>query len=189
MVKRTYECMVLLDNREVRQGWQQVKDTVTGVFTKHGAEIVSARLWDERRLAYPIRQQRRGTYLLIYFDAETEALAPLSRDLEFSEAVLRHLVLSCEEVPPEAHEPEKEFDVSAIGEDEAAAATREEEAAGEPEGGSEPEPAGSGDEEEGGASSEGVPAEESTGSGAEASGTPEETTEESGQDDERGDRG
>ena len=61
---RTYECMCLLDNREVRKGWQPLKETVVGMFKKHGAEMLSARRWDERRLAYPIRGQQRATYLL-----------------------------------------------------------------------------------------------------------------------------
>ena len=64
MKTRTYECMCLLDNREVRKGWQPLKDAVAGVFNKHGARILSARRWDERRLAYAIKGQQRGTYLL-----------------------------------------------------------------------------------------------------------------------------
>ena len=48
-MKRTYECMCLLDNRDVRQGWQALKDNVATMFSKHGGEIVSARRWQERR--------------------------------------------------------------------------------------------------------------------------------------------
>ena len=29
---RTYECMCLLDNREVRKGWQPLKDSVLAMF-------------------------------------------------------------------------------------------------------------------------------------------------------------
>jgi small subunit ribosomal protein S6 len=111
---RIYECMCLLDNREVRKGWQPLKDAVAGLFTKRGAEVVSARRWDERRLAYPIKGQQRGTYLLAYLKADTQQLAGIRRDLQFNESVLRSLVLGCEEVPPSAYEPEAEFDVSSI---------------------------------------------------------------------------
>ncbi|MHC4919357.1 MAG: 30S ribosomal protein S6, partial [Planctomycetota bacterium] len=92
-MKRTYECMCLLDNREVRQGWQALKDAVAGMFTKHGADIVSARRWEERRLAYPVKHQQRGTYLLVYFNGEPEMITPLRRELELSEPVMRNLVL------------------------------------------------------------------------------------------------
>ncbi len=111
---KTYECMVLLDNREVKKGWPQLKDAVATCFTKHGAEVLSARLWGERRLAYPIKHRRRGTYLLMYFSSDPQNLAAIRRDLDFSESVLRQMVLACEEVPADAHDPEAEFDTEAL---------------------------------------------------------------------------
>jgi ribosomal protein S6 len=113
--------MCLLDNREVRKGWSQLKDAVAGQFTKHGAKVLSARRWDERRLAYPIRGQQRGTYLLVYFAADTQAVTGIRRDLQFNEALLRFLLVDCEEVPATAYEPEAEFDVSAIPADDSVA--------------------------------------------------------------------
>ena len=123
---RTYECMCLLDNREVRKGWQPLKESVTGLFTKHGAQILSARRWDERRLAYPIDGQQRATYLLAYLKADTQSITGIRRDLQFSDIVLRSLVLSCEEVPQSAYEPEAEFDVNAIPVDDSPVASSNE---------------------------------------------------------------
>lgn len=111
--------MCLLDNREVRNGWQPLKDAVVANFTKHGAKILSARRWDERRLAYTIQGQNRGTYLLVYFSADTQAVAGIRRDLQFNEAVLRSLLVDCAEVPAGAYEPEAAFDVNAIPADDA----------------------------------------------------------------------
>ncbi|MGE0142671.1 MAG: 30S ribosomal protein S6 [Planctomycetota bacterium] len=113
-MKRTYESMLLLDNREVRKGWQPLKEQVCTLFTKHGAAIKSAKRWDERRLAYPIQRQLRGTYMLVFFEAETPALAGIRRDLEFSEPVLRHLTLVAEAIPESAFEPEAAFDESQV---------------------------------------------------------------------------
>ena len=110
----TYECMCVLDNREVRKGWQPLKDAVTALFTKHGAQVLSARRWDERRLAYPINLQLRGTFLLTYFKADTQQVANIRRDMQFSDSVLRSLIVSCTEVPAEAYTPEAEFDVNAV---------------------------------------------------------------------------
>jgi small subunit ribosomal protein S6 len=111
--------MCLLDNREVRKGWQPLKDAVAGIFTKHGAKILSSRRWDERRLAYTINGQNRGTYLLIYFACDTQAVAAIRRDLQFNESVLRNLLVDCAEVPQGAYEPETAFDVNAIPADDA----------------------------------------------------------------------
>jgi ribosomal protein S6 len=106
--------MCLLDNREVRKGWQPLKDSVAALFNKHGAQVLSARRWDERRLAYPIKGQQRATFMLAYLKADTQALSAIRRDLQFSDTVLRSQILNCEEVPPSAYEPEAEFDINAI---------------------------------------------------------------------------
>ncbi|HLU38536.1 MAG TPA: 30S ribosomal protein S6 [Planctomycetota bacterium] len=109
--------MVLVHNQEVRKGWQACKQAVVDLFTKHNAQVLSARRWDERKLAYPIKGQQRATYLLVYFTADQSAPSAIRRELEFSETVLRHLILRCDEVPPEAYQPEAAFDESKVGED------------------------------------------------------------------------
>lgn len=91
-----------------------MKDHVTGLMTKHGADVVSAKLWEERRLAYPIKHQQRGTYLLVYMNVDTNELGAINRDLNLSEPVLRHLTTVCEELPENIDEPEAEFDASAV---------------------------------------------------------------------------
>ncbi|HEU4418617.1 MAG TPA: 30S ribosomal protein S6 [Planctomycetota bacterium] len=116
---RTYECMCLLDNREVRKGWQPLKDSVLAMFTKHGAKVLSGRRWDERRLAYTIKGQQRGTYLLVYFSANTQVLTAIRRDLQFNESLLRFLLVDCEDVPQTAYEPEAAFDINTIPSDDA----------------------------------------------------------------------
>jgi len=111
--------MCLLDNGEVRKGWEPLKDAVAGLFTKHEAKVLSNRRWDERRLAYPIKGQQRATYLLLYFAADTQTLPSIRRELEFSESMLRYMITECEDIPADAYEPEAEFDVNAIPEDDA----------------------------------------------------------------------
>lgn len=111
--------MCLLDNREVRKGWESLKTAVAGIFEKHGAKILSSRRWDERRLAYPIDGQVRATYLLIYISIDTQNIPLLRRDLQFSESMLRYMITDCPDVPAGAYEPEAEFDVNAIPEDDA----------------------------------------------------------------------
>jgi small subunit ribosomal protein S6 len=111
--------MCLLDNREVRKGWQPLKDAVLAMFTKHGAKILSARRWDERRLAYAINGQGRGTYLLVYIACDTQHITAIRRDLQFYESLLRYLLIECPEVPQSAFEPETAFDVNTIPADDA----------------------------------------------------------------------
>lgn len=96
---RTYEMMYLIDNNAVRAGWNEAKSTATALIEKHGGKALSARRWEERKLAYPIRQRKRGTFLLVYAEIEPTGVAGLRRELDLSESVLRYLILSAESVP------------------------------------------------------------------------------------------
>lgn len=96
---RTYEGMFLLDNEVVRAGWDSAKATVASLLEKHGGKMLSSRRWAERKLAYPIRRHRRGTYLLAYYELDPDAITPLVRDLDINEVVLRYLLTRADEVP------------------------------------------------------------------------------------------
>lgn len=99
-----YEGMFLLDNDLVRSGWESAKDIVTQLLQKHGATVHTARRWDERALAYPIKGKRRATFLLTYFEFEGSQMEPLNRDLEITDGVLRYINLRKEEVPADERE-------------------------------------------------------------------------------------
>jgi small subunit ribosomal protein S6 len=100
-MSRTYEMMILLDNEVVRAGWKQAKASVAALIEKHGGKVLTARRWDERKLAYVIRRRRRGTYLLAYVELEANGVAALRRELDLTESVLRYLLLSAEAIPAE----------------------------------------------------------------------------------------
>ena len=100
-MSRIYEIMYLLDNNAVRAGWKEAKGAATALIEKHGGKVLSARRWDERKLAYTIRQRRRGTYLLAYGSLDPTGVATLRRELDLTESVLRYLILAVESVPPQ----------------------------------------------------------------------------------------
>jgi small subunit ribosomal protein S6 len=100
-MSRIYEIMYLLDNNAVRAGWKEAKAAATALIEKHGGKVLAARRWDERKLAYSIRQRRRGTYLLAYGELEAAGVATLRRELDLTESVLRYIILQAESVPPQ----------------------------------------------------------------------------------------
>ena len=61
-------------------------------FEKVGAEVVSFKKWDDRRLAYPIKGNKRGVYFLGYFKLPGDQMRTLERNLLLSEEVLRFLI-------------------------------------------------------------------------------------------------
>ena len=87
-----YEGMFLLDSGRAAKDWAGTEALVTQVLERYGAKFVLKDRWDERKLAYPIKKQKRGTYYLCYFEAPGPALAEIRRDLTLTEGVLRFLV-------------------------------------------------------------------------------------------------
>ena len=92
--------MFLLDNHAVREDWNKAKAVVMDTLTKNGGEVVCARRWDERKLAYPIKRRKRATYLLTYYRAPETAGPDIRREFDLDERVLRYLLLSVKQVPP-----------------------------------------------------------------------------------------
>ncbi|MBL8696539.1 MAG: 30S ribosomal protein S6 [Planctomycetes bacterium] len=99
-----YEAMFLLDNREVKKGLEQARDRITTLLTKHGAAPRIVRKWDERKLTYDIKKQKRATYMLAYFDAPSTAPAKIEHEAQLTEAILRCMILRTDSVPAKVME-------------------------------------------------------------------------------------
>lgn len=63
-----------------------------GMIESHGGKIIVLKKWDERKLIYEIGGQKRGTYIIAYFNAPGSAITAIERDVKLSEEVLRVLV-------------------------------------------------------------------------------------------------
>lgn len=74
---------------------------IESILERAGAEIVSVCKWDERRLAYDIKGNKRGLYFLTYFKADRSKIAGIERDCNLSEQLLRAMVLRADHVPTE----------------------------------------------------------------------------------------
>jgi small subunit ribosomal protein S6 len=93
-VARAYELMVVLSG-EVEEG--DVPERISGLRTlvgDHGGTVTEVIDWGRRRLAYPIRNNFEGHYLITEFNSEDGAgNAEVERVLRIDETVLRHLML------------------------------------------------------------------------------------------------
>lgn len=97
---RQYEGMFLFDS-SFATDMSKAEAEIRRILDRAEAEIVFCRKWDERRLAYDIKGQRRGTYVLTYFKCRPDTIAGIERDVRLSENILRLLVLQAEHVTPE----------------------------------------------------------------------------------------
>jgi small subunit ribosomal protein S6 len=62
-----------------------------------GGEIDDVNLWGRRKLAYPIRRQLEGNYVVTQLRLEPRQTRELEQGLLLSEEVIRHLLIRLEE--------------------------------------------------------------------------------------------
>jgi small subunit ribosomal protein S6 len=80
---------------------QGAHDHIVEILNRAGAEIVSMKKWDERRLAYEIRGNKRGVYFLVFFKAKGAKLHTIERDCNLSEKLLRAMITRADQVTDE----------------------------------------------------------------------------------------
>lgn len=88
-----YEGLFILDANRYARDHEAVSGLVEKMVTDLGGEVLISRLWEERRLAYPIGSHRKGAYWLMYFRLDPLQITPLNRACEIHDTVLRQLIL------------------------------------------------------------------------------------------------
>lgn len=110
-----YEAMFLLGQAQAADLGGAVAH-IQEIMARGHAEILGMRKWDERRLAYEIRGQKRGTYILVYFKAPGKDVAHIERDCNLSERLLRTMILRADHMTEEqmrSADARKELEIEA----------------------------------------------------------------------------
>ncbi|MDQ6909263.1 MAG: 30S ribosomal protein S6 [Actinomycetota bacterium] len=90
---RPYEVMVIFDPALEEQAIQARVDDSTKLIESRGGDPGRVERWGKRRLAYEIRHQRDGYYVLIAANAEPDTMNELGRSLLLADDVLRYKVI------------------------------------------------------------------------------------------------
>jgi small subunit ribosomal protein S6 len=91
-----YEGMFILDASKYSRDPAGMSQQVVDLIQQHGGTVLASRLWDERKLAYPIKGHKKGVYWLTYFRRPSGNLVALERQCEITDDILRKLVLKVE---------------------------------------------------------------------------------------------
>ena len=62
-----YEGLFILNSESYSRNSGEVSGAIAETIEAVGGNVRVSRLWEERRLAYPIKNHRRGVYWLTYF--------------------------------------------------------------------------------------------------------------------------
>jgi ribosomal protein S6 len=107
-----YEGMFIVDSAKGGSEFPGTIRLIASMLTRHGAQIDRVEKWAERKFAFPIKQSKRGIYVLVYFNVDGQAIAKIREDIALSEEILRVLILTPFAVSPavgEIYSPEGEL--------------------------------------------------------------------------------
>ena len=73
-------------------------ETYSNVIAEHGGKVTKRENWGLRNIAYRIKKNRKGHYVLLNIDAPPAAVQEMERQMRISEDVLRYLTTRVEEL-------------------------------------------------------------------------------------------
>lgn len=94
---RSYELMYILDPKLDEDGSKALLVKIEELMSKQGVEVEKVEPWGKRRLAYAIKGNWEGSYILSYLKAEPMAISEMERRLRVTEGVLRFLTVRTDE--------------------------------------------------------------------------------------------
>jgi small subunit ribosomal protein S6 len=102
---REYEVLYIvradLDDDKVQDAVKRVNTLIE----RSGGAIERTNLWGKRKLAYEVKHQKEGSYVLQDFQLDPDKVPELEASLKITEEVLRHLIV---------RKPEKAAPVTAV---------------------------------------------------------------------------
>ena len=94
---RKYEIIFIAQPDLDEENLNSVIEKIKGLITDDKGEVVSVDNWGKKRMAYRIRKQRDGQYILITANMEPASVKNLSQNMRFVESIMRSMITVVEE--------------------------------------------------------------------------------------------
>ncbi len=88
-----YELMYIVRPELDDEAVQQAIDRVSQLVESNGGHVVKVTPWGKRRLAYSVRDQREGHYVVADVELDRARVQEIERVLKISDTVFRHLLV------------------------------------------------------------------------------------------------
>ena len=96
-----YECVLIARNDVTQQQVETVADGIAESLATDGGTVKKREYWGLRSLAYRVKKNRKGHYMLLGMDAKPAFIHEMERLLRLNEDVLRFMTLRVEEITEE----------------------------------------------------------------------------------------
>lgn len=90
---RKYEMMVIIHPRNDERAAQEVTQQLTDLLHSQNGVVKKIDVWGRRRLAYAIKNQVEGTYVLFKIDFPPANLREIEFSLKLNEEILRYMIV------------------------------------------------------------------------------------------------
>ena len=93
-----YETVIIARQDISSQQVETLTETASAFITDGGGNVAKVEQWGLRNLAYKIKKNRKGHYVLLNIDAPADAMKEMERNLRLNEDVLRHMTIKVDEL-------------------------------------------------------------------------------------------
>ncbi len=117
---KRYETLFIVQSELSSEEITAIIDRYSKIITDMKGTVLKVERWGKRKLAYLIRKQARGFYILIDFAGRREIVAEVERILKFDDKVLKYMSvkladsITAEEIEKELAGPKADTPPSAI---------------------------------------------------------------------------
>jgi small subunit ribosomal protein S6 len=93
-----YEHIVIARQDVSAQQAEEIAESLAQIIAENGGQVVKTEYWGLRNLAYRIKKNRKGHYILLNIDAPWAAVAEMERQERINEDIIRFLTIRAEEL-------------------------------------------------------------------------------------------
>ena len=93
---REYELVFIVRPDLDDNSFKDVIEKVKGWITESGGSVTKTDFWGKRKLAFVVRKQTEGQYVVLKIQMDPAFSATLERNLRFLEPVIRFLICNLE---------------------------------------------------------------------------------------------
>ena len=97
---RYYELIYIVNSNVERKKIDQVMKDISSRLEKTESKIINHVIWGKKKLAYPIKGNTYGNYILLHYEGgDNNKLNEFDSWLKLSGLVIRHMIVRLEEKP------------------------------------------------------------------------------------------
>ncbi len=96
-----YETIFIVRQDLSEKQVEALTNDYTKILADNGAKIARTEQWGLRTLAYRIRKNRKGHYVMMHIDGSSDAVLEMERHMGLSEDLLRYMTVRMDELPTE----------------------------------------------------------------------------------------